>query len=288
MKNKRNLMFGMLFLFSIMALTFASATVTISTPSANSILIGSSNAWNVSGTVNFINITSCQIWGSSSSTANSTALNLSQAQNGTLNAVYVYGNLNLSTLRGIEDSNDYSIYAVCTNSSAGALLQQNSSAVTITIDNGVPTAPTSLSPSSNSQDSDGIINFSATVTGTATTGCTLLFNGRNPGSATYTMTHGGNLCYYSFDSSTSKIPEETYNYTIRASDGSNTTDSVGTSFSVLLTKTGGNYLFNNPAASRESTSKALAIGNVPGIGISWWWVIGIVAIVVIITIAKKK
>ncbi|MHA1867823.1 MAG: hypothetical protein ACTSXD_07130 [Candidatus Heimdallarchaeaceae archaeon] len=117
----------------------------------------------------------------------------------------------------VEDGTDYTLNATCRNSSNDLAY----ATVAITIDNTIPTTPT-LSPTDQTVDTDGTINFTATLAGENTTSCTLYFDGTNPGSTSYTMNHVGDTCSYTLTG----IPETTYKWYVENSDGTNTTNSA--------------------------------------------------------------
>lgn len=209
MNNKKLLI--PLFLFGVIcSLYLASATLTVVRPGTSATAVGT-YALNVSGMNNILN---CTWYVGSTSTANSSWTQVAFYKNTTGGATSAYNaTAFVSTI--IEDSTDYVFNATCTNTTN---VKDSGTVTGITVDNTVPVAPTSLSPTS---DTDGSISFSATVTGARTTGCTLIFPDINPGSPTYTMTHSGGTCTYSL----SGVAEQTYQYVVRASDGTNTTDS---------------------------------------------------------------
>ena len=160
----------------------------------------------------------------SASTANSSYSLLTNASNSTNNLHINYTVDNLGVL-SLEDSNDYIGRATCYGGLAGGTLGNgenmsvSSETTGRTFDRGNrPTAPTSLSPSGRQTSSkDGV--FSSTVNGANTTGCTLEFEGKNPGTAIYAMTHSSNSC----DLTLLNIPDQIYRYNVRATDGTNTT-----------------------------------------------------------------
>lgn len=120
-----------------------------------------------------------------------------------------------------EDASDWEFRARCCNYSEGADTDScfnASTSATIVIDKSTPTTPTLTTPSSYTNTS---IVFSATVVGNETTTCELHFDGRNPNSTTHNMTHSGDACTLTL----TNIPEESYNFFVRATDDRNTTDS---------------------------------------------------------------
>lgn len=157
----------------------------------------------------------------------------------------------------------------------------------ITIDNGVPVAPTSLLPTS---DTDSTVNFSATVVDANTTACTLYFTNGNPGSSSYSMTYSGSGCSYSL----TNVPEKTYTWYVDASDGSNSTSSSSQSTNVDL-QTGaskGSATFFSSQETDITGKRTLSLSSEGEVGSTVGWVIGIIiflAIVVgVILYLKKK
>lgn len=264
-----------IFIFGILFLSLVSASVILVTPASGGTVSGASAPLSATnGTL--IEILNCTFYASSPSTANSSYVPIGSGTNSSASAMSINTTF-ASTI--LEDSNDYSIYASCWN----ATTQSNSTANTgITIDNTVPATPSSLSPSSGSTNTNGIINFSAIVNDARTTGCTLHFtNGPNPRSSSYTMTEGGGLCYYSLSS----IPTQSYNYYITASDGTNTTNSATTPFNVHINSNSqADYLFQNQNNKQQTfTTATVGSGSIPT------WAIILIAVVVIgIIIGTRK
>jgi hypothetical protein len=207
------------FTFSVMSV-MASATVV--SPGASAVVSGT-YILNASG----VDLANCSFYAKSPSTANSSWTFLGSFVNTTAGSIKINGTFNSAVL---EDSNDYTFNASCLNGS-GQYHEGTRSG--ITIDNTVPTTPT-LSPESNTKDTDGDVTFTGTVTGARTTGCILYFDGINPGSSSYTMTHSGNTCTYT----KTAMPEQTYKWYVIASDGTNTSTSTTNTINVDV-NTGG-------------------------------------------------
>lgn len=290
LNKEKFLLVGALFLFALMVVS-VSATVTLDLPASGDRLNNDSVFWNASGSDDFINFTKCLIWISSPSTANSTALNISQNVNHSIDATYI----NSTTLVpaaayidiiALEDASDYTMLASCTNSSAGVFREENSSGTTVTINIGGPTTPSSLSPSAGSSDDDGLVNFSATVVGENTTACTLYFPFRNPGSASYTMTHSGDSCFYTGFTAL-LVPEETYPYIIGAFDGLNESNTSLTTFDVSV-DTPANWLFQEQKdiGVEGDTLTVGSSGKIGGIPI--WLILLITVGVIAVIVARKK
>ncbi len=175
----------------------------------------------------------------------------------------------------VEDGNDYIFKCQVWNGTDYV----NKSRTGITIDNTIPQSATSLTPTS---DDDGSFTFSGAVVGVNTTSCTLYFDGINPGSSSYAMTHTGDTCTYAITS----IPEQTYKWYIRASDETNTTDSSTQTTNVNI-DTPSNYLFQGQKdiqVDGDTLSIASGFSNIP---IAVWIVVILVVIVVIFNIQKR-
>lgn len=274
MKKGRDLGKLMIFLFGIIfLLTFVSSatTVTLKIPASSGVVSGATVGQTLNTTFDtFTNVTSCTWYASSSSTANSTATNISSVANSSVNPAFL--NFTLWDTTKLEDSNDYSVYASCTNFSS--VVANSTPNTNIVIENTIPQAPTSLLPVASSTDDDGNVVFSGIVTGANTTSCLLFFvNGPNINGPVQTMTHSGNTCNLTING----IPEQTYNYIIQASDGTNRTNATSTAFNVGL-QTSSNYLFqgNKNIQVNEDKSLSVASGKVP---------IFVIVILIIIAIA---
>lgn len=217
-KNKLNLSLLILVVSLVSILQVVSA-LTLASPADSSTISGTTiiNATAPAGE----EIVNCTFYVKSASTANSTWTSLGTFNNDT--TINVNGTFSSAIL---EDSNDYQFNATCRNQSNN--ISDVVGGANVVVNNTVPTTPSSLSPSADSTDNDGSISFSATVTGSETTGCTLYFSGIHPGNPSYTMTHTGNTCTYSLTS----VPEQSYDWYVRASDGTDTTDSSTQTFNV--------------------------------------------------------
>lgn len=213
MKDRNKILFGLFFLFGILAsLGFVSATVSIDLPAQGATLTGTFII-NVTNQTGFDTMNNCTFTIGSSLTAN-TSVTIGTFDNDTL--FNVNGTYD-STL--LEDANDYILSASCVNSTSDIQLDTSTGLI---VDNTIPQTPSSLTPSDASVDSDGDVTFSATVTGVNTTSCTLQFSGLlPPGGNAQSMTHTGNTCSLTLTA----IPDQIYTWFIRASDETDTTDS---------------------------------------------------------------
>jgi len=263
------------FLLILSSILMVSATVTLSNPVASQQITGSAVLFNATNSSNFDQMENCTFYGASVNTANSsiTALAVTALNTSVANHTIMIG---VDSTK-LEDGNAYNVFASCWNVTA---FQENSTNITVIVDNSVPTAPSSLSPVANSVDEDGTINFSATVTNSETTACTLWFPNKLPAStSSYSMSYTGSSCYYNIAS----ILDESYDYIIQATDGLNTTNSTTTRFNVNIPTSSG-FLFQDvdtdlPSAS--STSKILGMN--PGI----FWIVLIVLILASIAYFRK-
>lgn len=215
MRNKKIYAIS-LFLVIALILLIATVSALTLTPASSSTLTGVI-VLNVTGGGNEGNITNCSFYAKSASTANSSwvflANHLNWSADGTGVNSYINGTFNSV---GLEDSTDYIFNASCTNASSA-----QSTVVTslITVDNTVPDAPTGLTPTSSASNS---VTFGSTVNGRETTSCTLIFTGINPGNPTYSLTHTGDTC----TSTALIVSDQTYNWYITATDGTQTTSSA--------------------------------------------------------------
>ena len=157
---------------------------------------------------------------SSASTSNSTSFEITSFTNETkatnMPIAGINGTLNNTDALVLEPANDYVLTAWIQNITSPGSIVCNATVTGITIDRGdAPTVPTSISPSGILTSRDQTL--SATVNGVNTTGCTLRFMDKNPGSSRYETTHSGDTCSLAF----TNLPKGTYRYTFDASDGTN-------------------------------------------------------------------
>ena len=269
MKNTKILV-TLLFSIILLASVISAANVTITTPAASATIKGVTNITVSIDTSKLNAVRNCSIFASSSLTANSSLVNISLIVNTSANSSTLTGNI-ASTV--VEDANNYVLQAFCKNETG--FMGSNSSQITgIIFDNTNPTTPSSLSPAASSSDTDGTINFTATVDDASTTSCILFFPKANPGAQSYAMSYNTNICYYNLAS----ISQETYDYRIQASDESNLSNSTQTTFDVRI-QGSSNYLYNSQQAQDEAKSnqRALAIAD-GGSGGTVWWILGVLAL----------
>lgn len=277
--NKRILLSLLLvtaLVFSFGIVSSAAMTVTINDPVASTAVNGTV-VINVTATAPIVNWT-CNVYAQSSSTANSTWATLligSAINNGTATE---WNSTFDST--DVEDATDYTINVSCNNGTGTIVGDTNTNVI---FDNTIPTASTSLVPTS---DTDGTVTMSGTVTGTMTTACTLWFSDINPGSKSYAMTHTGDNCSYAL----TNLPEQTYKWFIEASDGSNKTNSsVQTTNVDVQTSAGKSALLNSQPGVTSEGGALFSVSSSPlgDIEPIWIAVIVVIGIVVVFIIRKR-
>lgn len=268
-------LFSILFIL-VVTLSLSSAAVTLNRPAASSGMGGAGISFNVtvpetdSGT-NF----TCKLYAQSTLTANSSWVLLATAHNNTAGGGLVnQTNSSFSSLV-LEDANNYQFNATCWNQTNWIDDAVNTA---VTVDNTIPQAPTSLSPTS---DTDGSVDFSATVTSANTTSCTLFFPNLNPGSSSYSMTHSGGTC----TATVNPMAEQGYDWYVRASDETNTTDSSTENVRVDLSTSSGKTallynagLINNEGKTLDTDPKE----NILNKPIFWISVIIVITLIILI------
>lgn len=270
MEKKLNL-FGILLFATLLlaSVQFVSSTATLVTPASSAVASGSAVVWNATNSSGFANMLNCSIYVSSPSTANSTAVNVSTSTNSSAASLFIDGTFNSNL---IEDSNDYSVYASCANITH---IENSTANTAIVIENTIPQAASSMTPADGSTDEDSSsVAFSGTVTNANTTSCTLFFTGINPGSTSYTMTYSASSCSYTL----SNPSDQTYQWYIRASDGTNTTNSVTQTIHVQDDDFRGNPAGVNEAVQQQANKK----------NTTTWIIIGVVVVVGFMIFKRKK
>ena len=253
-KESRILKLSVFLLGVLFLLNFISAVVNLDQPTSDATVTGANQRLNVTVT-SFVNVTGCSWYVSSSSTANSTATNISSLGN-TSNNQLTFNVTSWNTIN-LEDANDYSLYASCTNMTSTI---QNSTATTVTVNNSIPQAPTSLFPSAGQIVTNASFLISSTITSYNTTQCLLFFvNGPNFGGSPQTMTHTGSECTIALNGT----PEQTYKYIVEANDGTNRVNSTETTFQVNTP--GSNpkvtqYYLNRGVGEQTESGQTLATG----------------------------
>jgi hypothetical protein len=274
-------------LYSLMMLIcvgLVSAAMTVNLPVASTSK-GGTWTWNVTGALpQSLNCT--PYIKSQAATANTTYVKANNTRfNTTVSQTSFQDTFNSSRF---EDGSDYLFYVQCFNSTNHS---ESSSTVAIVIDNTVPVAPSSLAPVNNKvEDTTNDIVFSATVTDSKTTGCSLIFTVANPGETSYAMTYSASTCSYTLN----KMPDQVYSYLIRATDGLNTTDSATQALEVDYNgvSAGGKFAIisnNQKSANPQSiiSSSQSLTGSQTG-GIDTKVVIAVIAIIVLYLLIFNK
>ncbi len=269
---------------AIMILSIVSAsTVTIvpasgATLTGTKVLNGSLVGYTFLPSVTFVNVS---WYAKSASTANSSWVLLNASQAVDLSVTNFTGTTFNSLV--LEDSNDYIFNITYSNTT---VFFGDAVSTGVIVQNSVPIAPLSITPTS---DDDGAFTISSTVAGLNTTGCTLTFDGANPGSGSYAMTHSGNTCTQAFTG----VPDLIYKFRITASDGTDTANSVLSTLTVTkqtsagkiatyynegLVDSSGNIIKENPVKSMLGKD----IGGFPV------WLIVVIVIAGIVFAIKRK
>lgn len=279
--NKKLLIFGFLISLSILSLPFVFSALTLNTPASSSTISGTAKlnvTSAIAGPFNESNFT-CKFYAKSIAlTENTSWILLATVGNNTagqggpnwVNATF--------DSRILSDGSDYTFNATCNNISS---TQQVSLTTGVNIDNTIPQAPTSLSPTT--EQSSSSVDFSASVVGVNTTACTLYFIDRNPGSSSYAMTHSGNTCTHTI----STVPDENYQFYVQASDGTNTTNSATTTFDVQTTKGNGGTP-TTQTTNFQAGGVDTGISKYLVIGLIGFLVLIVITIVIVIVVQKKK
>ena len=275
---------SVLFLVSFVSSELALQTTINSPSNSGNIVCGNStfNAnVNMSNMANLINLT---FYVGSTSTANTSWTQV--GENNSLNMTTLVNN-SVTTIdfinSKVEDSNDYILNVTAISNNGTRTLIGNATVTGIKVDCSVPTAPSSLAPTS---DDDSIVNFTGTVTGSQTTSCTLSFLGVNPGLNNYTMNHAGGTCSYNFAS----IPEQTYRWYVTASDRTNITDSSVQTTTISI-DTPSNYLFQKGKKISIADDKTLSVvreGTFKNVPFIVWIILIVVVLISCLQYFKRK
>ncbi len=227
------------------------------------------------------NMTNCSLWGKSNAlTANTTYIII----NGTDGLAWISNDTEADTnftltfdTSMFEDANDYKFKAICNNDTTTHLVNISSAEITgVTIDNTVPTAPTSLSPATDSVSTTGTVNFSCTTVDVAsTTSCTIKI-----GADTYTGAYTEPSCSYQLTA----MPTETYDWYCTASDESNTTRSDPNRANIKLPSSGDSIIaLSDKADTKKPALLTIDAGDGTTIfGMPQWFAITLVLIAVAI------
>ena len=231
MRKKQYIIYaGLLFLaiILIISIQLSLTSAALLTPSNDAIISGRTSI-NISKGVqtSYNGNWSCDLYAGSTLTANTTWTRVNMSD-GT-SALSIHNNTAGASGNGtlhinstflsqtLEDANNYVFNITCMNNTE--IIQVNTT-TGITIDNTVPAAATAISPTGTQINKT--MTFVSTVTNSQTTSCSLRFVGANPGSASYTMVYLTNTC----SAQINNTPESSYQFYIRTSDESNTTDSA--------------------------------------------------------------
>lgn len=293
MKTYIKVLLSTLFLFvSILAMSsvyaMSDANLTIVTPVTTSTLtinIPINCSFNLGGTLE--NYTTARLYmrSRSGTTGNSTWTPIKTEGGLALANTTSYDFVSVFNTTSLEDYIDYQLN--CSVHNGTRYLSKVTS--NLIVGNTVPTAPTSLDPVSNevNKSSTRNIDFSATVVNRETTNCTLFFPNLNPGLSSYKMTNTAGSCTYQV----SAMPEQSYDYYIQASDGTDTTNSATTRFTVRSDSNPAVVmsLGEEPSFVLEDKPTAMSIVDRVVSGIKgekggapvWFWIALIVATIIV-------
>jgi len=274
---KANLFVLLLVVVLALSIVPAMGAVVFVNPTSSSTISGTSKVLNVTGTA----LKNCTFYAKSASTANSTWSTLGTFKNFTGVDGSVNGTFNTNSL---EDATNYYLNATCWNATSNL---HDGTISSVLVDNKDPTAPTSPSPASGTRDTDGSVTFSATVTDRETTECTLYFTGTNPGDSSYSMTYSTTSC----SKTITAMPEQSYDWYVQASDGTNTTNSATTT-SIVDINTGGAkggalWLLDQQEKSGEGQTLSLTGDGTSGQN-NFAIVLVIIAVIIIVAIVIKR
>lgn len=241
------LIFG-LFMVVCSYIAYGAIACTTSADDGTTIIgISSFNATITGVTAGDYNATTPVLYGKCTNTANSSYTVLINSTDTAIwsNGTDATGGLTLNTTYnsvGMEDDTSCTFYMVISNYTNSSQNQGNNEVTctatsTSVIDNTKPDTPSSLSPADKAESTTDNTTLSATVNGTETTGCTLVF-----GRSNYSMTHSGSSCTYSM----SNIGAGDYQWYVVASDGTNVTRS-STYTAVFIYKGGTGKTVTTPA-----------------------------------------
>lgn len=228
----------------LMAVPVMAANTAITFPTTSSTVSGTVDTNMTAGT----NISRMETWVSCTGNANTTLSliqNLSVNINGTTPDGGTWnGSWVTST---VEDGSSCTLSAYENGTAASA-------SVIVVVNNTVPTAPTSMTPSDDSDNtSSNDLTFTVSVNSAKTTGCTLYFEGGAVPSSgdSFTMTHSGSTC----TADVSDLADSAgYKWFVEATDGLDTVNSVYQSFSIDIDD--GNFVRRQAAAVVASEAES--------------------------------
>ena len=199
---------------------------TVISPATSGTVAGTASVLNASQTT-LNGLVNCTFYTQSADTANSSWANLGFIANISANM----SSLNMSfNSNVIEDDNSYIFNATCRNSANAQSTQVTTTSVTV--DNTVPSAPTSLSPVNNNVNgTTAAKDFTATVTNGQTTQCNLIIAKDSPnldnsdayGYSAAAATYSAANCTGSRTFTRNELGR--WYWRIQASDGTNYTNS---------------------------------------------------------------
>lgn len=192
---------------------FAATDVNVTSPASSSVITGSTflNSTIVKPTVNV----TFQVQSASTATSSWTTVCRNLTANGT--------GCTWDTT-GVEDASDYIIRAYSNDNTS----QIGNTVSSITIDNTVPTAPSSLTSGEQSANT-GTVTLTGTVVNAETTTCSVTFGANGfPTSSVPSASYSASTCTVTLNNPS----EGDYTYTLTASDGTNTTASSSVAISI--------------------------------------------------------
>ncbi len=237
-------------------------------------------------------------------TANTTWTPIGNVKNNTKSIT----NFSYNTANKFEDGNDYYLNATCFNTSVDI----GYAIITITIDNTIPTTPTTLSPASNTLiTSTTAQTFTGTLVNTSTTSCsyTIARGGADSGND-YTSASGtftGTGCSFS-KTFTDTLDNGLWYWTLIASDETNTSRTASQILNVQIPPTGGNicvstggqngdngcvcqsgYVYTEDGCVTSACANDPTQCNVPPANTSYvFWVVLVVVIVILVILFKRR
>lgn len=253
--------------------------ITLSTPASNTAVVGNYTL-NASNFIIVDNVVNCTFYGRSTFTDNSSWTRLGDEANSSANQSEFLLGFNSSEF--LEDAPNYEFNATCSNIT-DYTDSFYSVTTTILVDNYVPNAPSSLSPGASTVDTDGSVTFSVTVLDTTTTGCSLYL-----GPVGYGMTNTAGKCTHTL----TNIPEQSYDWYVQATDGTNISGSETISLRVETPKSAkkGALVLQQAGVNVEGKHSLSVAGKNNPLEVvkSFWWVILIIVVAGTLFWIKKK
>jgi hypothetical protein len=234
-------------------------------------------------TVSDGNISNLTLYGYAADTNQTTASAIATSTaNCWLNSTNASCNFSFSS-NSLEDSSNWVFYVTGKNKSSPTDTVNTASATSVKVDNGAPTAPTSLSPADGTTDTDGSVTFTASVSSRNTTQGYIEFKDHNPGATIYTQTgyeSGGAISI-----PLTNIPDGVYYWRYVATDG-NDVKASGDYKKLLIDVSGpqaaGKYVATQLQQQQRTTLQ------LPDLSTQNIAVIAIVAAIVLIVMRRKR